>query len=265
MEPRIEQQLTELTGFVEDMLSHGLEPGARVMSTEVVGADIVVAKELRIPEGAEVVRISGTSPTALSRIARETSSYYIAGFEPETAERNDARRSVEVRVGRDRAKVHARRNIVIPRNAGPRTAAGKPLTPREMLRVSTGFSDLELRAAAFSSLVGNSTIGGGLLAGTFKIDRGGLQSVPVKVCITAVMVLGGVVAIVFGRVPLQLIITAQAVTILVAPLIGIVMLVLARHRDRGALRIGVPQLVLALVGLAFLFLLAANYVGNLLP
>lgn len=132
-------------------------------------------------------------------------------------------------------------------------------------RWATVLFALGLWAAAFSSLVGNSTIGGGLLAGTFKIDRGGLQSVPVKVCITAVMVLGGVVAIAFGRVPLQLIITAQAVTILVAPLIGIVMLVLARHRDRGALRIGVPQLVLALVGLAFLFLLAANYVGNLLP
>lgn len=123
---------------------------------------------------------------------------------------------------------------------------------------------LGLWAAAFSSLVGNSAIGGGLLAGAFKIERGGLQSVPVKLCITAVMVLGGVVAIAFGRVPLQLIVTAQAVTILVAPLIGIVMLILARHSDRGRLRIGIPQLVLALIALAFLFLLAANYLRTLL-
>ncbi|HLT62268.1 MAG TPA: Nramp family divalent metal transporter [Microlunatus sp.] len=121
-----------------------------------------------------------------------------------------------------------------------------------------------LWAAAFSSLVGNSTIGGGMLAGALRVDRGGLRSVPVKLCITAVMVLGGIVAIAFGRVPLQLIVTAQAVTILIAPLIGIVMLVLARHADRGRLRIGVPQLVLALLGLAFLFTLAGNYLINLL-
>jgi GntR family transcriptional regulator len=57
VEPRIDQQLTELTGFVEDMLSHGLEPEARVISTEVVSADIIVAGELRIPEGSMAVRI----------------------------------------------------------------------------------------------------------------------------------------------------------------------------------------------------------------
>jgi GntR family transcriptional regulator len=57
VEQRIDQQLTELTGFVEDMLSYGLEPEARVISTEVVSADIIVAKELRIPEGSRVVRI----------------------------------------------------------------------------------------------------------------------------------------------------------------------------------------------------------------
>jgi GntR family transcriptional regulator len=57
VEPRIDQQLTELTGFVEDMLSNGLEPEARVISTQVVTADIFVSKELRIPDGSEVVRI----------------------------------------------------------------------------------------------------------------------------------------------------------------------------------------------------------------
>jgi GntR family transcriptional regulator len=39
------------------MLSYGLEPEARVISTEVVNADILVAKELRIHEGAQVLRI----------------------------------------------------------------------------------------------------------------------------------------------------------------------------------------------------------------
>jgi GntR family transcriptional regulator len=57
VEPRIDQQLSELTGFVEDMLSRGLEPEARVISTEVVSADVIVAEELGIPEGSKAVRI----------------------------------------------------------------------------------------------------------------------------------------------------------------------------------------------------------------
>jgi GntR family transcriptional regulator len=57
VEPRIDQQLNELTGFVEDMLSRGLEPEAQVISTEVVSADVVVAEELGVPEGSKVVRI----------------------------------------------------------------------------------------------------------------------------------------------------------------------------------------------------------------
>src|SRR5581483_5880971 len=57
LEPTIDQQLVGLTGFVEDMLSHGLEPKARVVSTEVMAADIIAARQLRIAEGSKVVRI----------------------------------------------------------------------------------------------------------------------------------------------------------------------------------------------------------------
>lgn len=119
-----------------------------------------------------------------------------------------------------------------------------------------------LWCAAFSSLLGNSTIGGTMLAGVFKIDGGGLSSAPVKACISVVIVLGGVVAAVFGGIPIQLIITAQAVTILAVPLIGVVMVILARHRDRGELRIGTAQLILAIAGIAFLLFLAFNYLKN---
>lgn len=121
-----------------------------------------------------------------------------------------------------------------------------------------------LWAAAFSSLLGNSTIGGNMLAGVLRIDTGGLSSAPVKVCISLVIILGCVIAVIFGGVPIQLIITAQAVTILVVPLIGIVMLWLGRHRDRGQLRIALPQLVLGLVGLAFLFFLATIYLVGII-
>lgn len=123
---------------------------------------------------------------------------------------------------------------------------------------------LGLWAAAFSSLIGNSTIGGSMLAGALGIEAGGLESKRVKLCITLVLVLGGVVAVAFGGIPVQLILTAQAVTILLVPLIGVVLVALSRHRDRGALRLRTPQLVLAVIGVLFLTLLAITYVRNLL-
>lgn len=119
-----------------------------------------------------------------------------------------------------------------------------------------------LWCAAFSSMIGNSTIGGTMLAGVFKSDGGGMASVPVKICISLVIVLGGIVAAVFGGIPIQLILTAQAVTILAVPLIGVVMVLLARHRDRGTLRISTAQSVLGLMGVAFLVFLAVTYLGN---
>lgn len=56
-EPRVHQELTALTGFVEDMLSHGLEPLAKVIAADVMRADGIVAEQLRLPEGARIVRI----------------------------------------------------------------------------------------------------------------------------------------------------------------------------------------------------------------
>jgi hypothetical protein len=103
-----------------------------------------------------------------------------------------------------------------------------------------------------------------IVAGALDMESGGLSSVRVKACITVVMVIGGVVAVAFGGIPVQLIVTAQAVTIFVVPLVGIVLVALARHPDRGRLRLGVAQTVLACAGVAFLLVLALTYLGNLL-
>ena len=126
-------------------------------------------------------------------------------------------------------------------------------------RWATVLFALGLWAAAFSSLLGNSTIGGSMLAGALGVEKGGLSSPRVKALITLVIVLGGVVAVTFGGIPVQLIITAQAVTIFVVPLIGAVLVALARSADRGSLRIGVPQLILAVIGVLFLAVLAITY------
>ncbi|MGO1286409.1 MAG: Nramp family divalent metal transporter [Brachybacterium sp.] len=131
-------------------------------------------------------------------------------------------------------------------------------------RWATVLFALGLWAAAFSSLLGNSAIGGSMLAGALGIDGRGLDSAAVKICITAVIVMGGVVAIVFGGIPVQLILTAQAITIFVVPLIGVALVVLARSRDRGTLRISMPQLLLASLGILVLLALALQYAVTLL-
>jgi GntR family transcriptional regulator len=55
--PKIAQELTELTGFVEDMQALGRHATAKVLDQQVVAANQVVARQLALPQGAPVVRI----------------------------------------------------------------------------------------------------------------------------------------------------------------------------------------------------------------
>jgi GntR family transcriptional regulator len=55
--PKITQELTELTGFVEDMQALGRHATAKVLDRQIVAANQVVARKLALPQGAPVVRI----------------------------------------------------------------------------------------------------------------------------------------------------------------------------------------------------------------
>src|ERR1700741_5637672 len=55
--PKMTQELTELSGFVEDMHALGRKPTARVIGKEVVIADTTVANQLTLTKGERVVRI----------------------------------------------------------------------------------------------------------------------------------------------------------------------------------------------------------------
>jgi GntR family transcriptional regulator len=55
--PKITQELTELSGFVEDMHALGRKPTARVIGKEIVTADATVARQLALTRGEHVVRI----------------------------------------------------------------------------------------------------------------------------------------------------------------------------------------------------------------
>ena len=55
--PKVSQELTRLTGFVEDMDTHGRKASARVVSQGVVAATSRVAQHLGISKGTRVMRI----------------------------------------------------------------------------------------------------------------------------------------------------------------------------------------------------------------
>ncbi|AGA28149.1 GntR family transcriptional regulator [Singulisphaera acidiphila] len=54
---KLTQELTALTGFVEDMVAIGLQPSAKLLSKETVPATEEVARQLRLPIGTEVMQI----------------------------------------------------------------------------------------------------------------------------------------------------------------------------------------------------------------
>ena len=56
-QPIITQELTELTGFVEDMQSLGHTPSARLLDRRLVAASETVARALKVQRGASVARI----------------------------------------------------------------------------------------------------------------------------------------------------------------------------------------------------------------
>jgi len=56
-QPTITQELTELTGFVEDMRALGRQPSARVLDRRLVAASETVARQLSLQRGAAVARI----------------------------------------------------------------------------------------------------------------------------------------------------------------------------------------------------------------
>jgi GntR family transcriptional regulator len=56
-QPIITQELTELTGFVEDMQALGREPTAQVLDRRIVAASETVARQLALQRGSAVARI----------------------------------------------------------------------------------------------------------------------------------------------------------------------------------------------------------------
>ncbi|MFP7442429.1 Nramp family divalent metal transporter [Bacillus infantis] len=117
---------------------------------------------------------------------------------------------------------------------------------------------LGLFGASFSSLMGNATIGGALLSDGLGLGSK-LTSKSVKGFIILVMAFGSLVGIIFGSAPVNMIIFAQAITIVIVPFIAIAILAVANdEKIMGSMKNTLWKNVLGIAGLAVLILLAIN-------
>lgn len=116
-----------------------------------------------------------------------------------------------------------------------------------------------LLAASFSSLIGNATLGGNILADTLKIGKTH-QQWTTRLIIMILIVIGSSLAIAFSSLRLKLIVFAQGFTILIVPVIAYVILnitnsqsVMGQHKNSMIIRI------IGLLGILLLAVLAIIY------
>ncbi|TDQ79503.1 Nramp family divalent metal transporter [Sphingobacterium yanglingense] len=113
-------------------------------------------------------------------------------------------------------------------HVGSAAEMGKALEPLFGKHASSLFF-VGLFGAAFSSLVGNATVGGALLGDALGFGSS-LSSTKVKFLISIVMILGCIVAVSFGKLPLELIVIAQSITIFLVPFIGVSIYAIANSK-----------------------------------
>ena len=120
-----------------------------------------------------------------------------------------------------------------------------------------------LFAASFSSLIGNATLGGVLLSDALNIGRK-LESKKVRYVIMSVIFIGASVAIIFGNLPIDLIVMASGFTIIVGPVIGLMLFLIAKDRAvKNHFRIGVPLQGVLILGLTLLLVLSGANAYNI--
>ena len=96
--------------------------------------------------GAEFIRLTASPQAAISRLLRETASYYTASFEPEASERNGGTFRVELKSTREKVRLRTRPSVEIRKDI-----AKAATSPKDMLRTSTVYADLPLRSAGYTS------------------------------------------------------------------------------------------------------------------
>jgi Mn2+/Fe2+ NRAMP family transporter len=152
-------------------------------------------------------------------------------------------------------------SVLFPQGIQVNSAAemGKALEPLFGNLASTVFM-VGLFAASFSSLLGNATLGGAVLGDALSLGNR-LSALPLRLLIMLVIVTGAVFAIAFSHLQLKLIVIAQAITMIVAPVVGIFIFLISSNTDiMGDLKNGKTLKIFGIIGLLITLLLATGFV-----
>ena len=104
---------------------------------------------------AEFIRLTGGSDPSISRIVKETTSYYLVTLDDGPG----GMRRIDANVKRDGVKVSARPAAGRPgRPAAAANESSKGKTPKDMIATASRFTDVQLRAASFVSRQGASDL-----------------------------------------------------------------------------------------------------------
>lgn len=111
-------------------------------------------------------------------------------------------------------------------------------------------------AASFSSMIGNATIGGVILADTlFGISN--LRKLKVRAMIILVILIGATIAHIFGSLPLELIIFAQGITIMIVPMIAVIIVIFSNGKKISeGLKNNMFTTALGIIGISILILMS---------
>lgn len=123
---------------------------------------------------------------------------------------------------------------------------------------------LGFAGAAFSSMIANATAGGTMFSDA--CGRGGSPSThTAKLTAGVILTFGIIVTLAFQSSPVQLIVVAQALTVVVAPFLALLILVMSSRRDlMGDLRNNTWQMTFGALGLLAVVALSALCVYELI-
>jgi manganese transport protein len=117
--------------------------------------------------------------------------------------------------------------ILHPRNISVKTASDMSLALEPLFgSYASGLFLIGLFGASFSSIIGNAGVGGLLLGDALGYGNN-FSAKSIRFFIALVMLAGAIIAIAFGKLPLELIVFAQSVTIFIVPVVGIAMYLIA--------------------------------------
>jgi VWFA-related protein len=101
--------------------------------------------------GGQLFQLALSNETALDRVVRETSSYYVATIDAEADDRNGTTHPISIKATRNDVTLRVRPDMYVAKAAATGT---KSVSVQDMLKTSDKFTQLPIRMAGFTTKLG---------------------------------------------------------------------------------------------------------------